>query len=158
VGRQKGRRQARRRGSYSATFAVDYGTVFKPTLAKSGPFILDLSTPSGSISLSQALFSPIESNPTLTIGIDATSPIAKMESWSLRINDPAGNLFKSFEGRWPNAKIVWDGKGIAGDLVESAEDYAVTATVRDELAIPPCSRRPFRWTSSWRRPRPATAS
>ncbi len=54
-------------GSYSATLAVDYGTVFKPITAKSDPFILDLSVPTGSISLSQALFSPIESNPTLTI-------------------------------------------------------------------------------------------
>lgn len=120
-------------GSYSATLAVDYGTVFKPVTAKSDPFILDLSVPTGSISLSQALFSPIESNPTLTIAVDATSPIAKMDSWSMKIYDPAGNLFKSFEGKWPNTQAVWDGKGISGDLVESAEDYAVAATVRDEF-------------------------
>jgi hypothetical protein len=56
-----------------------------------------------------------------------------MAGWSRKIYDPAGNLFKSFEGRWPNNKAVWDGKGISGLMVESAEDYTVTATVRDEF-------------------------
>ncbi len=51
----------------------------------------------------------------------------------MKIFDPAGNLFKSFEGKWPNTQAVWDGKGISGDLVDSAEDYAVAATVRDEF-------------------------
>lgn len=120
-------------GSYSATLAVDYGTVFKATSAKSEPFVLDLSPPTGTINLSQPLYSPIESNATITITAEAASNVAKMETWSMKIFDPAGNLFKSFEGRWPNNKAVWDGKGISGDMVESAEDYPVTATVRDEF-------------------------
>jgi outer membrane protein OmpA-like peptidoglycan-associated protein len=120
-------------GSYTATLAVDYGTLFKAVTVKSAPFILDSSAPTGSITLSQPLFSPIESNPDLGIEVDASSKVARMESWSMRIYDPAGNLFKSFEGRWPNDKAVWDGRGISGDMVESAENYAVTATVRDEF-------------------------
>jgi flagellar hook assembly protein FlgD len=120
-------------GSYTATLAVEYGTMFKAITVKSAPFVLDLSAPMGSITLSQPLFSPIESNPTLTITVDASSNVAKMAGWSMKIYDPAGNLFKSFEGRWPNNKAVWDGKGISGLMVESAEDYTVTATVRDEF-------------------------
>ncbi|MGA2545991.1 MAG: OmpA family protein [Rectinemataceae bacterium] len=120
-------------GFYTATLALDFGMVFKPAIARSDPFILDLTAPFGSIILSQALFSPIESNSTLAITVDASSNVASMESWSMNIYDPAGNLFKSFEGRWPNNKVVWDGKGISGDMVESAEDYKVTATVRDEF-------------------------
>ena len=120
-------------GSYMANFAVDYGTMFKPVTVKSLPFVLDLSAPQGKLNLSQALFSPIESNPTLTITVDASSKVAKMESWSMKIFDPAGNLFKSFEGRWPNNKVQWDGKSGSGLMVESAEDYRVTATVRDEF-------------------------
>jgi outer membrane protein OmpA-like peptidoglycan-associated protein len=107
--------------------------MFKPVTVKSLPFVLDLSAPMGQLSLSQALFSPIESNPTLTITVDASSKVAKMESWSMKIYDPAGKLFKSFEGRWPNDKAVWDGKSISGVMVESAEDYAITATARDEF-------------------------
>jgi hypothetical protein len=120
-------------GSYTATLAVDYGTMFKAATVKSAPFVLDLSAPMGQLTLSQPLFSPIESNPTLTITVDARSKVAKMESWSLKIYDPAGNLFKGFEGTWPNNKAVWDGKSISGLMVESAENYTVTATVRDEF-------------------------
>jgi len=120
-------------GSYTATLAVDYGTMFKAATAQSAAFVLDLSPPTGHLTLSQPLFSPIESNPTLTITVDASSRIAKMESWSMRIYDPAGNLFKSFEGTWPNNKAVWDGKSMSGLMVESAEDYMLTAKVRDEF-------------------------
>ena len=120
-------------GSYAATLAVDYGTMFKPVAVKGAPFILDLTAPMGELALSQPLFSPIESNPTLTITVDASSKIAMLESWSMKINDPAGNLFKSFEGRWPNNQVVWDGKSGSGAMVESAEEYTVTARVRDEF-------------------------
>ena len=51
----------------------------------------------------------------------------------MKIYDPAGNLFKTFEGSWPNNEAVWDGKGVSGQMVESAEDYTVTAKVRDEF-------------------------
>jgi outer membrane protein OmpA-like peptidoglycan-associated protein/flagellar hook assembly protein FlgD len=120
-------------GSYVASLAIDYGTSFKAITVKSAPFVLDLSVPIGEIKLSQPLFSPIESSPSLTITVDASSNVARMESWSMKIYDPAGNLFKSFEGRWPSNKVVWDGKGVSGQMVESAEDYTVTATVRDEF-------------------------
>ena len=120
-------------GSYAATLTVDYGTMFKAVTVKSAPFVLDLSPPMGQLTLSQPLFSPIESHPTLTISVDASSRIAKMESWSMKIYDPAGNLFKSFEGTWPNNKAVWDGKSISGLMIESAEEYTVTTIVRDEF-------------------------
>jgi hypothetical protein len=71
----------------------------------SSPFILDLTALSGSIKSPQPLFSPIESSPTLTITVDASS----------------------------NNAVVWDGKGISGQMVESAENYTVSATVRDEF-------------------------
>jgi flagellar motor protein MotB len=120
-------------GSYSATLSVDYGSVFNPASAKSEAFVLDLRAPQGEIVLSPPLFSPIEGNTSLGITVKATSVNAKMDSWSMKIYDPAGNLFKSFEGKWPDTRVEWDGKSIEGDLVESAEDYPVTATVRDEF-------------------------
>jgi outer membrane protein OmpA-like peptidoglycan-associated protein len=120
-------------GNYIATLSIDYGTTFKAVSAKSAAFVLDLSTPTGRLNLSQPIFSPIESNPTLTITVDASSKIAKMESWSIKIFDPAGNLFRSFDGQWPNNQAAWDGKSSSGEMVDSAEDYAVAATVRDEF-------------------------
>ena len=45
-------------GIYTATLAVDYGTAFAPATATSKSFILDVTAPTGSISLSSSLFSP----------------------------------------------------------------------------------------------------
>ena len=51
----------------------------------------------------------------------------------MNIYDPGGNLFKTFNARWPDSRAVWDGKGLSGQMVESAEDYPVTVKVRDEF-------------------------
>jgi outer membrane protein OmpA-like peptidoglycan-associated protein len=120
-------------GTYTASLAIDYGTSFKPVAVESRPFVLDLTAPKGAISLSPPLFSPIESDASLAIRVEASSNIAKLDSWSMKINDPAGNLFRSFQGKWPENRIFWDGKSSEGDLVESAEDYSVAVTVRDEF-------------------------
>jgi outer membrane protein OmpA-like peptidoglycan-associated protein/flagellar hook assembly protein FlgD len=120
-------------GAYSAELSIDYGTTFKPVVASSQLFVLDVTPPHGAIRLSQTLYSPIDSNPDLTINLDAESEISRIGNWSLRIYDPAGNLFRSFEGKWPDAKVAWNGRSADGQLVESAETYPVEATVRDEF-------------------------
>ena len=51
----------------------------------------------------------------------------------MEIYDPDNHLFRTFTAKWPSQDAVWDGKGIRGDLVESAEDYPVVAKVRDEF-------------------------
>jgi len=79
------------------------------------------------------LFSPMEGSPTITLTVDAMSKVAKISSWRMEIFDPEDHLFKSFSERWPDNQAVWDGKGIKGDLVQSAEDYPVTARVSDEF-------------------------
>jgi hypothetical protein len=120
-------------GSYTAALSIDYGDAFEAATATSKPFILDSAKPAGSIRLSPALFSPVEPTDRVTISIDASSSLAKLDSWSLEIYDPGGNLFKSFDGKWPTDSVAWDGKGIKGDLVVSAEDYPVVAKLRDEF-------------------------
>ena len=50
-----------------------------------------------------------------------------------RSQDPGGNSFASFHGLWPAGQIKWDGRNAKNELVESAEDYPVTARVRDEF-------------------------
>jgi flagellar hook assembly protein FlgD len=123
-------------GTYTAVLSVDYGPTVDPVRATSRSFVLDVTPPSGSISLSDELFSPIEASNTITLSVNATAPVAKIDSWSMNIYDPGGNLFKRFSGKWPAQQAVWDGKGISGEMVLSAEDYAVTVTVRDEYGNP----------------------
>ena len=123
-------------GTYTAVLAGDYGPTVDPVRVTSRSFVLDVTPPSGSIGLSDALFSPIEASNTITLSVNATSPIAKIDSWSMDIKDPGGNLFQRFSGKWPARQAVWDGKGISGDMVLSAEDYPVTVTVRDEYGNP----------------------
>jgi flagellar hook assembly protein FlgD len=120
-------------GTYKATLSIDYDKAFNADSVSSAAFVLDATPPMGAISLSSAPFSPIKPTDTLTITIAASSPIAKIDSWSLDIFDPGGSLFKSFDGKWPLNQIVWDGKGINGDMVVSTEDYAVSVQIRDEF-------------------------
>jgi hypothetical protein len=120
-------------GTYTAKLSVSYGSAYLPRAAASSPFILDIIPPSGSIVLSTLLFSPIEGSPTITLTVDATSKTAKIKNWEMDILDPADHLFKTFTATWPHNQVVWDGKGIKGDLVQSAEDYSVVARVSDEF-------------------------
>jgi flagellar hook assembly protein FlgD len=120
-------------GEYTARLSVDYGSAFKPGATTSTSFVLDITPPTGSLMLSDPLFSPIEGSPTITLTVDASSRVAKIDSWKMEILDPADHLFKTFSAKWPDKQAVWDGKGIKGDLVQSAEDYPVVANVRDEF-------------------------
>ena len=120
-------------GIYTAKLAVDYGTAFGPGTATSQPIILDVSPPTGTISLSDPLFSPIESSPTISLKVSVSSKLAKIDSWTMDIYDPGGNVFRSFTNKWPADTAVWDGKGTSGEMVQSAEDYPVVAKIRDQF-------------------------
>ena len=120
-------------GKYTARLSVDYGSAFKPGSTTSNPFVLDITPPTGSITLSDPLFSPIEGSPTITLNVNASSPLARIDSWRMEIYDPENHLFRTFESKWPTKSAVWDGKSLKGEFVESAEDYPVTVKVRDEF-------------------------
>ena len=120
-------------GNYTARLSVDYGSAFKPGTTTSTPFVLDITPPTGSITLSDPLFSPIEASPTITLSVDASSRLAKIDGWRMEIYDPENHLFRSFDSKWPTKSAVWDGKGFKGDFVLSAEDYPVLVKVRDEF-------------------------
>jgi flagellar hook assembly protein FlgD len=122
-------------GSYAAKLSVDYGSAYLPGSTTSSTFVLDVTPPWGTIALSDPLFSPIEGSSTITLTVNATSNVAKIDSWTMDINSPEGSLFKSFNDKWPANEAVWDGKGASGDMVESAEDYPVVAKVQDEFGL-----------------------
>lgn len=120
-------------GKYTARLSVDYGKAFKPASVTSIPFVLDTTPPTGSITLSDPLFSPIEGSPTITLSVNASSRLASIDSWRMEIYDPENHLFQTFDTKWPDQSAVWDGKGFNGDFVLSAEDYPVVVKVRDEF-------------------------
>jgi outer membrane protein OmpA-like peptidoglycan-associated protein/flagellar hook assembly protein FlgD len=120
-------------GTYTARLSVDYGGLFKPGSTTSTTFVLALTPPSGSITLSEPLFSPIESSATITLNVNATSRLAQIDSWRMEIYDPEYHLFRAFEFTWPTKSAVWEGKDFNGAFVQSAEDYPVLVKVRDEF-------------------------
>lgn len=123
-------------GTYTAALSIDYGGAFKPVTVKSKPFVLVTARPTAKIALAPALFAPVDPfdpSDTVTVTINATATTARLDSWTMDIYDPGGNLFKTFDGKWPTNKVAWDGKGIKGDVVVSAEDYPVVVTLRDEF-------------------------
>ena len=120
-------------GMYTAAISVDYGTAFTRGTSTTRSFALDITPPTGTISLSTPLFSPIEASDTIALKVNATSKVAKIDSWAMDIFDPGGNVFKSFSAKWPSDTVVWDGKNAAGEMVQSAEDYPAVAKIRDQF-------------------------
>lgn len=120
-------------GTYVATLTVNYGKIFSESVTKSPSFILDTTRPSGMISFSPALFSPMSDTDRISFTITPDKDLARIESWGMEIFDPAWNLFRAFNQKWPADTVVWDGRGINGDLVMSAEDYPVIVKLRDEF-------------------------
>ena len=124
---------AAQEGIYTARISVEYRSAATPAAAVSSPFALDITPPAGSVTLSEPLFSPMEASPTITLNVDASSKLARIDSWEMEIYDPENHLFQTFHSQWPARTAVWDGKGFKGDLVLSAEDYRVVVRVRDEF-------------------------
>jgi flagellar hook assembly protein FlgD len=122
-------------GRYTAMLTLDYGVQFAPVAVETKPFILDLTPPTGEISLSTDLFSPDGdgTNDTETITISGSSALARIVGWSMTAYDPGNEPFASWKGAWPAAAVTWDGKDSKGDLVESASDYPIVLKLRDEF-------------------------
>ena len=122
-------------GMYSGVLTVNYGLTYAPARAESKTFLLDITPPTGTITLSTKLFSPDGDgeNDSETITLTGSSKLASIAGWSMDILDPNNDPFVSFKDDWPAKAVVWDGKGSNGDLVESASDYTVVARIRDQF-------------------------
>jgi hypothetical protein len=120
-------------GTYVATLTVNYGNTFPESVAKSTPFILDTTRPSGTISFTPPYFSPMSDGDQVSFTITPDKDLARIDSWGMEIFDPAWNLFMAYHKKWPTNTVSWDGRGLNGDLVVSAEDYPVVVKLRDEF-------------------------
>ena len=121
-------------GLYTAVLTVEYAKGNVAT-AKSTPYRLAVTPPKVDLTLDGIPFSPDNDgvNDELTIGLKVDDPVA-IESWQISILDPEQHPFTSFAGKGaPSEKIIWNGTSSTGELVQSAEDYPLTFTIKDEL-------------------------
>jgi len=121
-------------GSYVADFQVDY---FKGNLpdTRTAPFVLNASPPSVDLSVGPLPFAPDNTgyHNELNIGIKVNDP-SPIDTWSIQILDPENHPFASFSGKGsPSENIIWNGLSDTGELVQSAEDYPLTFTIKDVL-------------------------
>ncbi|MCX7787779.1 MAG: gliding motility-associated C-terminal domain-containing protein [Spirochaetes bacterium] len=111
-------------GTYTARFEATYRKGNKP-VARSTPFLLDVSGPVLRVRLDPIPFSPDNDGIADELNIHLTTEdLSPIESWSFLIYDRNDVLFRSFKGTGnPPSRIIWDGYSDKGELVISAEDY-----------------------------------
>jgi outer membrane protein OmpA-like peptidoglycan-associated protein len=121
-------------GLYTAVLAVDYAKG-NHAEAKSAPFRLAVTPPKVDLTLEGLPFAPDNSgvNNELIIHLNVNDPVP-IDSWQITILDPEQHPFTSFSGTGaPTEKIIWNGTSATGELVQSAEDYPLTFTIKDVL-------------------------
>ncbi|GHV66702.1 hypothetical protein AGMMS49928_02010 [Spirochaetia bacterium] len=123
-------------GRYTPALTVTY-TAGAVVTASATPVLVDITGPMLSFNSQPEFFSPDNDgeNDDLIINLAArdVSPIA---SWSLEIREPEAPypVFYRIEGRGaPAEKILWDGRSLKGELVQSATDYPYTFAAEDTL-------------------------
>ncbi len=121
-------------GTFVGELRLNYYKGNRPQ-ASSRPFGVDNTPPLLSLQAAPAPFSPdndgVEDELIINLQGQDSSPMA---SWNLRILDPRGREFISFEGKGaPPERIIWDGRSRGGELVQSAEDYPYSFVVQDIL-------------------------
>ena len=133
-GKNKGGIKTAPDGLYTANLTVEYAKGNVAT-AKTTPFRLAVTPPKVDLTLEGIPFAPDNSgyHDELTIHLKVDDPVP-IDSWQITILDPEQHPFTSFAGKGaPAEKIIWNGTSSTGELVQSAEDYPLTFTIRDEL-------------------------
>ncbi len=123
-----------REGVYTATFRVVYAKGDRPQ-ATTTAFVLDVSPPEVDVSLDPLPFSPDNDglNDLLRIGLDVRDR-TEVGPWRFDILGREDALFNEFSGRGnPADELIWDGRALNGELVESARDYPYVLTIADVL-------------------------
>lgn len=104
----------------------------------SSAFICTVTPPSLTVKTAPKYFSPDNDgeDDDLYILLRGESAVP-LKSWSFCINDPEnGRKFWSVGGKSTiTEKLVWDGRGNNGELVQSAMDYPYVFTVTDALGM-----------------------
>ncbi|MBQ9281949.1 MAG: OmpA family protein [Treponema sp.] len=100
-------------------------------------FICSVTPPQLTVKTAPQYFSPDNDgeNDDLYIQLKGND-VVPLKNWSFTIKDPNGKPFWSTSGKSSiTERIIWDGRGKNGELVQSATDYPYTFTVTDTLGM-----------------------
>ena len=100
-------------------------------------FICSVTPPQLTVKTAPQFFSPDNDgeNDDLYIQLKGND-VVPLKNWSFVIKDPNNKPFWSTSGKSSiTERIVWDGRGNNGELVQSAMDYPYTFTVTDTLGM-----------------------
>jgi flagellar hook assembly protein FlgD len=100
-------------------------------------FICSVTPPQLTVKTAPQYFSPDNDgeNDDLYIQLKGND-VVPLKSWSFQIKDPNNKPFWSTSGKSSiTERIIWDGRGKNGELVQSAMDYPYTFTVTDTLGM-----------------------
>ncbi len=100
-------------------------------------FICSVTPPQLTVKTAPQYFSPDNDgeNDELYIQLKGND-VVPLKNWSFQIKDPNNKPFWSTSGKSSiTERIIWDGRGNNGELVQSAMDYPYTFTVTDTLGM-----------------------
>ena len=126
-------------GTFVAELSLRYTKGDEITVG-TAPFVSSIKAPELDVKLNPKYFSPDNdgNEDELFINLSAKSD-TQLKQWSFEIREPeeTGNkLFWSTGGKDKiTEQIIWDGRSLKGETVQSATDYPYTFTVTDEIGL-----------------------
>ncbi len=124
-------------GAFSANLKISYAKGNSVDV-KSSAFICSVTPPNIAVQTAPQYFSPDNDgeNDDLFIKLSCND-VVPIKNWSLQINDPQnGKPFWKTSGKSSiTERLIWDGRGNNGELVQSAMDYPYVFTVTDTLGM-----------------------
>ncbi len=114
-------------GVYTAKLSLIYRFGNRPSVTSSS-FIVDNTPPDIKVTTTPVYFSPDNDGNDDELSIMTESyDLSGIKEWKITIMTPDNKKpFKVFSGSGtPTEKIIWNGRGDSGELVESAETYPV---------------------------------
>jgi flagellar hook assembly protein FlgD len=124
-------------GTLKGALSISY-TKGNQVKAETSPFVLSITPPRLTALTTPKYFSPDNdgSDDDLFINLKAEDRVP-LSSWTFVVRDPNnGREFWKIEGKANiNERIVWDGRGSNGELVQSAMDYPFTFSAVNTLGL-----------------------
>ena len=123
-------------GTFRAVFSAEWEKGNKVSAASSS-FVCTARPPALTASTAPTYFSPDNDGNDDDLFIELKcDTIANLKDWSFTIKDRNDQPFWKTSGKSSiTERIVWDGRGNNGELVQSAEDYAYEFEASDDLGM-----------------------
>lgn len=121
-------------GEYKATLTVTHGDTSET--AETAPFIVDMTPPSGSVTIDPQPFTPGAEGDSgkVTFKLTTAPGGAEVASWRLFVIHPDGRRFADFiSENHEDSQVVWDGHDQSGNTLEAGTTYKVSVQVVDSF-------------------------